>query len=131
MRTAALLFTLAVAGCGTPPPVETAATAATAESPVDVMQREVAAGDAVLVDVRSDVEWSDGHAAAATHLPVTDLSGETASAAGLPKDRRVYTYCKAGVRAARAADILKAAGYDAVPLAGGFDDLKAAGVPTE
>ena len=110
-----------------PTPVETAETA------VERMAREVAAGEATVIDVRSRDEWDAGHLKAAKFVPVTTLSDgiEPADVADVPRGRPVYTYCKAGVRAAKAADLLKEAGYDARPLAEGFEDLKAAGLEVE
>ena len=127
------LLALAALGCESEITVETSQTGAPGETAVDTMRREVAAGEAVLVDVRSEEEWAEGHAAAATHLPIAALSDGVpeAEAAGVPKDKTVYTYCKAGGRAKRAAAMLEEAGYDAVPLAEGFEELKAAGVEAE
>jgi rhodanese-related sulfurtransferase len=45
----------------------------------------------------------------------------------VPKDRIIYTHCKAGARSLICGDIFKAAGYDVRPLKPGFDDLLKAG----
>ena len=90
----------------------------------------LAADEAVVVDVRSQAEWDAGHLRDAVFLPVTDLrSGD--AVIDLPKDKAVYTYCKAGVRAAAAAELLQDQGYTVTPLTMGFEELKAAGLPTE
>jgi rhodanese-related sulfurtransferase len=45
----------------------------------------------------------------------------------LPKDKIIYTHCKAGGRALMCGDILKKQGYDVRPLKPGFSDLLQAG----
>ena len=105
----------------------------TTESPVERMKREVASGEAAVVDVRSQDEWDAGHLKAAQFVPITSLEDgvDPEDVEGLSRERPVYTYCKAGVRASRAAEILQKAGFDARPLEEGFEELKAAGLPTE
>ncbi len=80
-------------------------------------QRMVADG-AVLLDVRTQGEWNDGHLEGATHIAVDELSGRLDE---LPKDKSVVTYCRSGARAERAATTLRAAGYDVYVLGGGSD----------
>lgn len=89
---------------------------------------------AVLVDVRSDEEWRDGHIRGAVFLPVTDLCegcNATALANLLPHDAILYTYCRVGVRAKVAAFILQQQGFAARALEPGFTDLIKAGFPLE
>jgi rhodanese-related sulfurtransferase len=45
----------------------------------------------------------------------------------VPKDKIIYTHCKAGGRALTCGDILKAQGYDVRPLKPGYEDLIKAG----
>ncbi len=86
---------------------------------------------AAFVDVRTDDEWNAGHVRGALHLPV-DTIGNTAAAALPDKNRRIVVYCRSGKRAERAAETLRAAGYgNVVSITGGYEDLKAAGVPVE
>jgi rhodanese-related sulfurtransferase len=83
-------------------------------------REEVARGDAVAVDVRSEQEWSKGHVPGAIHLPdggnATDRSGR------LEEGARVMVIAKNGKLAVRAAKDLSARGYDAVAVDGGMDD---------
>jgi rhodanese-related sulfurtransferase len=52
-------------------------------------------------------------------------------AADLPSDRPIVTICESGPRAAIAASILSARGFDAHPVVnGGIDSWAAAGKPT-
>ena len=123
------LLCLFLAACESPEPTPVETT----ETAVERMAREVAAGEATVIDVRSQDEWDAGHLKAAKFVPVTSLTDgiEPEDVAEVPRGRPVYTYCKAGVRAAKAADLLKEAGYDARPLTEGFEDLKAAGLEVE
>jgi phage shock protein E len=68
---------------------------------------------AVLVDVRTSVEYATGHIDGAVNVPVGDLG---ASLATFParKDQDVIVYCQSGHRSAKAAAILEKAGYTKV-----------------
>ena len=97
---------------------------------LDTVKKAVADGKAVLVDVREDSEWKDGHLKVARHLALSDLK------AGVPADRLkqtapagsvVYLHCASGRRCLAAADLLKKHGYDARPLKDGYEALLAAG----
>lgn len=97
---------------------------------LDTVRKAVADGKAVLVDVREEGEWKDGHLTAGRHLPLSDLK------AGVPADRLkqtipagsvVYLHCASGRRCLAAADLLKKQGYDARPLKAGYEALLAAG----
>jgi len=73
---------------------------------------EVQAGKAVLVDVREDVEWEEGHLKLAKSLPLSSLEGANAknratATKDLPKDKTVFLHCKSGVRCLKAANILE------------------------
>ena len=73
--------------------------------------RLVTAG-ALLLDVRTQGEFADGHVPGAVNIPVGELAGRL-SALG-PKDRAIVVYCHSGGRSARAAGRLKEAGYATV-----------------
>lgn len=92
--------------------------------------RQAQQDGATLVDVRELDEWQAGHAADAVLHPVGSIAGDPDI--GLTTDTPIVTYCKAGARAERAAELLQAGGYDDVlAMAGGFDDWRAAGYPVE
>ena len=74
----------------------------------------VAAG-ATLVDVRTSSEWQDGHIDGAVWIPVQELAQRLPEIA---RDRPVIVYCASGMRSARAAEMLRAAGYDVRDLGG-------------
>jgi hydroxyacylglutathione hydrolase len=84
------------------------------------------ASGAELIDVREKDERDEGYIPGSTNVPYR-LLGE----ADLPNDRPLVTICETGPRAAIAASILSARGYDARAVAhGGIDDWAAAGKPT-
>lgn len=95
--------------------------------------KQVAAGEAVLVDVREPAEWADtGVAAPAVLLPLSDFNGEQKlwrpfleANAGKP----LILYCRSGQRAGVVGAKLAADGRQ-VSNAGGFKDWKSAGLPT-
>ena len=88
-------------------------------------------GGARLVDVRSLEEWDDGHVKGAVLLPHVQVA-DNARALLPDKDMPIVTYCRSGGRAELAARVLRSLGYTKVQaMTGGFEDLKAAGVPTE
>jgi glyoxylase-like metal-dependent hydrolase (beta-lactamase superfamily II)/rhodanese-related sulfurtransferase len=83
---------------------------------------------AELIDVREKDERDTGYIAGSRNIPYRLLAlGE----ADLPRDRRIVTICESGPRAAIAASILAAHGFDAHPVVnGGIDTWIAAGKPT-
>ena len=83
---------------------------------------------AELIDVREKDERDTGYIAGSRNIPYRLLAlGE----ADLPRDRRIVTICETGPRAAIAASILAAHGFDAHPVVnGGIDSWMAAGRPT-
>lgn len=88
------------------------------------------AGDgAQAIDVREFPEYAAGHAAGTKLLPLSELPGRIAEVA---KERPVVVFCKAGVRAARAATLLSDAGCRNVNVVeGGTDAWIARGLPVE
>jgi phage shock protein E len=94
---------------------------------VPSVKKLVESGKAVLVDVRELKEWDEGHLRDARSLPLSALGADPARAKDLPKDKPVYTHCVRGVRARKAAEILKGQGIDARPLDAGYVELKGAG----
>jgi hydroxyacylglutathione hydrolase len=83
---------------------------------------------AELIDVREKDERDTGYIAGSRNIPYRLLAlGE----ADLPRDKPIVTICESGPRAAIAASILSARGFDAHPVwKGGVDSWAAAGKPT-
>ena len=85
----------------------------------------------LIVDVREQEEWDEGHIPGAVHIPRGHLESRIERAAPNPS-RQVLVYCSAGNRSAFAAKTLGDLGYeDVVSLAGGFNDWKRSGFPVE
>lgn len=96
----------------------------------DVVKKALADDKAVLLDVREQSEWDDGHLKDAKLLPLSTLKGGAKAedvAKIVPKDKVVYCHCGSGVRCLKAADELKKLGYDVRPLKPGYADLLKAG----
>ena len=92
--------------------------------PIDQVKTSVAAGKAVIIDVREQAEWDNGHLKAASLVPLSELSKDGAVIpATLPKDKPIYLHCRSGARSLKAAEILKAKGYDVRPLQAGYGQL--------
>jgi molybdopterin/thiamine biosynthesis adenylyltransferase/rhodanese-related sulfurtransferase len=85
----------------------------------------------LLVDVREQDEWNEGHLPAAVHLPRGNLESRIERAAP-DRSRSIVLYCQSGNRSAFAAKTLEDLGYEnVVSLAGGFTDWKRNGLPTQ
>jgi rhodanese-related sulfurtransferase len=85
---------------------------------------------AVLIDVSEPEEFAKGHPNGARNIPLGKLEG----AKELPSNKALplVLVCPTGARAARAAGLLRKAGYDqARSLAGGFGAWRDANLPIE
>ena len=79
---------------------------------------------AVVLDVRRDLEWADGHVAGAVHIPFSELPRRV----GEIPPGEVWVYCRTGYRSTVAASILAAAGRRVVSIDDEFDNAGAAGL---
>ncbi len=95
-------------------------------------QRQIEAGEALLVDVREHMELVRGLAQPARWLPTSEFSRRSEVwlrfVDSLPRDMRIIVYCAGGVRAGRVADALADLGFVTANL-GGFRAWKNAGLP--
>ena len=100
---------------------------------LEAIKKAKADKSAVLVDVREADEWKAGHVAGATFLPLSVLKESSAEAVAkkLPKDKIIYTYCRAGRRSVAAGELLEKLGYDVRPLKPGFEELVQGGFEKE
>jgi hydroxyacylglutathione hydrolase len=84
--------------------------------------------DVLLLDVREDDEWDEGHVAGSLHIPYHELAG------GVPDElrngRQIAVACSVGNRSSIAASLLRRGGLDnVVHLAdGGVQDLPGEGI---
>ncbi|MGH2699753.1 MAG: rhodanese-like domain-containing protein [Actinomycetota bacterium] len=90
--------------------------------------RRMKDGTLVLVDVREPYEWEAGHVPGSTHVEMEALGRRLAE---IPEDRPVAFLCLGGGRSGLVASTLKARGYDAYNVEGGFRAWFEAGLPTE
>ena len=94
-------------------------------------RRLIDTGQPVVVDVREQDEWDEGHIPGAVHIPRGFLESRIERAVPDP-EQTVILYCSAGNRSAFAAKTLAELGYDdVVSLAGGFTDWKRNGFPVD
>ncbi|AWI04090.1 DsrE/DsrF/DrsH-like family protein [Clostridium drakei] len=73
--------------------------------------------NSVLVDVRTDLEFDNGHIEGALNLPVDDLRELKNK---LEKDKEILIYCQVGLRGYIASRILTAHGFNVKNLTGGY-----------
>ncbi len=84
---------------------------------------------ALVVDVRTQDEWNQGHIAKSTLIPLDELPNRLNE---LPKDRDIVVVCHSGVRAKEGANILLNAGFTRVScLSGGLQAWVDAGYPIQ
>ncbi|MEV0966087.1 MULTISPECIES: rhodanese-like domain-containing protein [unclassified Streptomyces] len=84
--------------------------------------------DAVLLDVREQPEWDDGHAPDAVHLPLSRLLAGGALPPGAA-GRTLLVICRSGRRSEEAVKLLAGRGARAVDVEGGMIAWAAAGHP--
>ncbi|MQY19037.1 rhodanese-like domain-containing protein [Nocardia macrotermitis] len=84
------------------------------------------ASGALVVDVRRRFEWNRVHIPDAVHAPLEVLLDRCVD---FPDDRLLITFCTGGIRSAGAANLLVENGFDAVNMAGGLVQWRAAGGP--
>jgi hydroxyacylglutathione hydrolase len=83
----------------------------------------------IIVDVRSEKEWSAGHIPGSMNVPLTHLREQIA---GLPADRTIVVHCEGGYRSAIAASLFAQMGHTRVmDLVGGFKAWSASQLPVE
>lgn len=98
--------------------------------PIDAreLQRRLAAGSAVLIDIREPDEHRRERIAGARLVPLTRFDEHRITAA---PGCAVVFHCKSGARTRGHAARLLGKGHDALMLEGGLDAWKAAGLPVE
>ncbi len=147
-----ILITVALAGCGgesAPAPVadapatQPAATEAAVEAPAeavealslplnidaaltnDIRNRD----DVVILDVREDWEYAEGHVPGATLISLGDLPARLAD---IPTDKTVIAVCRSGNRSNQATAFLRGQGFENVHnMTGGMISWEQAGFDVE
>lgn len=85
-------------------------------------------GSVLVIDVRQQAEWNEGHIRGAIHIPVAQLPHRLHQ---LPSGTTIVTVCRSGHRSAVAARTLTRAGRDVLNLRGGLNAWTRAGLPLE
>lgn len=100
------------------------------EITIDAARQRLAANPrAMLMDVREDHEWRNGHAKEAVHLGKGILERDLEKTVP-DREREIIMYCGGGYRSALTADAAQKMGYTNVAsLIGGYKGLVAAGWP--
>jgi rhodanese-related sulfurtransferase len=135
LRFAALAACTILAACSSPQAEAPAAEGASqaqvaapeiAELDVDSLQQSLNAGeDIFLLDVRRPDELQEnGLIEGSVNIPIDELEARLSE---VPTDKPIAIYCQAGGRASRAAELLRAKGYDAPIACGGISAWKARG----
>ena len=75
----------------------------------------------ILIDVRTDAEWDDGHIETAIHIPLDKIS-DTIEDFIEDKDQVIYLYCRSGNRSGQAEMALKSIGYVNAKNVGGIKE---------
>jgi hydroxyacylglutathione hydrolase len=89
--------------------------------------RKIADGEVVVLDVRAQSEWDEGHVPGAHHIMLGYLPEQALT---LAPDKPVVVHCATGGRSAIAASVLQAQGIPTViNLVGGMREWIAAGLP--
>ncbi len=97
-------------------------------SPAEFVQTLQDDPQVMLIDVRTPAEYADGHIANSVNINVEEIASRLDE---IPRDKTIVVYCRSGNRSARAAQILRNAGYNVIYDLGGIIDWQAAGFPVE
>jgi len=85
--------------------------------------------DAVIIDVRENNEYSDGHIINSIHIPLTSLKTRLNSIEKY-KSQKVIVACRSGHRSSQACATLKKEGFEQVfNLSGGVMAWESASLP--
>ena len=132
-----LAAVLAVAGCGGNQAAQQAAPDQAAvnpqELPVDIDTTTVDSlrgrDDVVILDVREDWEYAEGHIPGAVLLPLGSIPDRLSE---IPQDKTVVAVCRSGNRSGQATQFLRQQGFDNVHnMEGGMIAWGEAGLPTD
>jgi len=94
-------------------------------------QEKVNETPGVIIDVRTQKEYNEGHLADVNYQ-LNLLNGDfEASLDSLDKEKTYYLYCRTGNRSGQATELMKKNGFENVYNIGGFQDLVEAGVASK
>ena len=79
----------------------------------------------ILIDVRTNTEWSEGHIETAVHIPLDTILDNIELAAS-NKEQTIYLYCGSGRRSGKAEKALQSTGYINAKNIGGIKEASSA-----
>lgn len=79
----------------------------------------------ILIDVRTNAEWSEGHIETAVHIPLDTILDNIELAAS-NKEQTIYLYCGSGRRSGKAEKALQSMGYINAKNIGGIKEASSA-----
>lgn len=85
------------------------------------IESEINNGSASLIDVRTVQEYNAGYIKGAENFTLQSI--EAGSLPDLPKEEKIYVYCRSGNRSAEAKSLLEGAGFTNVIDLGGYQDV--------
>ena len=78
----------------------------------------------VVLDVRREAEFADGHVKDAVHMPLSEMNDVTTMAT-LEEDQNIYVHCAGGYRSVIASSLLKRQGiHNLRNVLGGYGKIK-------
>lgn len=77
----------------------------------------------IIIDVRTEKEYQDGHLKNAINIPYTEIKDRIKEYV-TDKEEKIILYCRSGRRSGIAENILKEMGYKNVINAGAFEELR-------
>ena len=100
------------------PPAAAAGNEQVPQVSADELKTRLPSNDLVVVDVRNDSEWKEGHLADAIHIPLGQLAQRVNE---LPASDNIVVHCQGGSRSSIAASLLQKLGRKNVAnLTGGY-----------
>jgi phage shock protein E len=78
-------------------------------------------GRPLIIDVRTETEWNEGHLEGALLIPV-EVIGDQIGTVVKDKSMRIYVYCRSGRRSQVAKETLEKLGYKYVINLGSVED---------
>lgn len=95
---------------------------------ITIDQAAAAADAGAIVDVREPAEYREGHIPGAVNIPMGQLTSRLTE---LDQQQPVYVVCASGNRSSAMTEVLTAAGFDAINVAGGTSAWIRSGRPVE
>lgn len=66
---------------------------------------------AVILDVRTDAEWNEGHLPGASQLDISKADAFVQAVSEMDRNQHYFIYCRSGVRSANACQYMERLGF--------------------